>query len=590
MHDFIKRIEEVIPLNAELLRNNNFFELYPYDGGGAYIHNQIVETINDAEIANKIINQNILAEWGGLADLDFTKFERWRSIEQSCWLTRFYFAASLSRHCWKTGDSQISKLIEKIILDFIRKYPSPKGIEQIERHLNRISNIRKEYNRRTFEENLRDDTEVPYMWYDFQPASRFLHILYCLYFLKDIGEFSDSQLHEICQSLYEHAELIWIEESNFLKLQKSSNHQSLRGLILLYAALLFKNYGKWNEFFEMGSKICDFHIENDFCDDGTLAENSPSYHCFETWHMRDAELLLRKLCPEFAEKFREKLAKAVSFIEKIKQPDGCTPVINDGYALYLDPFLKSLKGYKCSDKFPKAVLFKDAKIAVYKDDKSYLLFDASKFTGEQSHYHSGKNAVSYWFNNKPFFIDSGCCNYDDNLFADWYKCPQAHSSLLINGQGDGKAIGVYNWKNYSSADCHDWQENENNYTILSQLTSNMPEWKNVTWGRELSIWSDCLVITDMIEKADGKELCFIFNLHPDVKVESSNHYYLLDNEKTRLRLDFDIYNGSESGIIFNHGRCFVDFGHRQNIQILINVKAKGYFKMKTTFCNREQNN
>jgi hypothetical protein len=579
--DFATRIEQTISLDSELLKNHNFFELYPYDGGSGHIHHEIVGTLNDAEIADKVLNQNILAEWGNLTDLDFTKFARWRYIERYEWLTRFYFSVSLSRYCWKFNDAKTAKLVKNIILHFIAKYPPPKGDEQIEKHLNHISNLRKKYNQRTFEENARDDTEVSYMWYDFSPASRFLHILHSLFFLKDFNVFTELQLSVVRQSLYEHAELILVEENNFLQLKKSDNHQSLRGLVLLYAAFLFKDNGLWRDFFNAGCRICEFHADQDFGDDGTLTENSPTYHCFQTWHLRDAFVLLQKLKSELAGKLLKKLAKAVNFIDTFRQPDGFTPVINDGCGLYLNPFLKSLNDYKPDIKSEKGILFKDAKMAFYKDDKHYLVFDASVFTGKCSHYHAGKNALSYWFAGKPFLIDSGCCSYDDNLFFEWYKLPNSHSTLLIDDYGDGEILGVYNWGRHNNTNCTEWQKNDGYYSISSRLVSDVPSWNDVVWNRQLNICDDNLIVEDVVTGATGKKLSFIFNLHPDVKIKKYENGFLLENSGITLNLDF--YVDDSMKIDLNNAKCFVDFTHIENTQILVNVTAKKLFMMKTIF-------
>jgi hypothetical protein len=79
------------PLSDALLRKHNFFELYPLDGGGYFIMKEHLETLDDLEIADKILNLKVLDSFGDLPNIDFKKFERWRSVEKSCWINRFYF-------------------------------------------------------------------------------------------------------------------------------------------------------------------------------------------------------------------------------------------------------------------------------------------------------------------------------------------------------------------------------------------------------------------------------------------------------------------------------------------------------------------
>ena len=52
-----KRIDAFQPaLPEELLMQYNFFELYPFDGGGRFIQQEIVASIDDRMIAEKIIS------------------------------------------------------------------------------------------------------------------------------------------------------------------------------------------------------------------------------------------------------------------------------------------------------------------------------------------------------------------------------------------------------------------------------------------------------------------------------------------------------------------------------------------------------
>ena len=134
-------------------------------------------------------------------------------------------------------------------------------------------------------------------------------------------------------------------------------------------------------------------LKNDYFADGVLKEISPSYHMFETWHVRDAYILSQNYGFEISSKNKDILSKAARFAYSIQQPDGCSTVIDDGYALYLAPFLES---------FPEEILTKnwqqeagksyypDAQLAFFKDKNQYICFDTSLNPGKFSHYHAGE--------------------------------------------------------------------------------------------------------------------------------------------------------------------------------------------------------
>ncbi|MFH2068915.1 MAG: alginate lyase family protein [Candidatus Omnitrophota bacterium] len=565
-------------LNDRLLREYNFFELYPFDGGGGLIFNEMLGTIKDEEIYRKIIKENVLSEFGSLPEIDFKKFERWRSIEKSCWLNRFYFMASLSRIYWLRKDEKIARLIKKIVIHFLQKYPPPQGKKEIGDHINYVYGIRdNNYNKQTYEENQRDETDVKYIWFDFQPASRLIHLIYLAHFLKDSKSVTKSEWEKIRESIYKHAEIIMIGEKYFRKLSKGDNHQSVRGIALLHAGCFFKNYGAGKDFIKEGVRICNFHTKIDFLPDGTLAENSPSYHVFETWHVRDAFILSQRYNFRLRSETPKTLKKSALFINAICQPDGCSPVINDGYPVNLSPFLKSLP-FKAEPKKNDIQLFffEDASIGVYKDKKRYLTFDASPYTGQFSHYHAGKNSFIYWYDKKPFFVDSGCCSYDDKLFAKWYKQGESHSSLLVNGNADGIVKGTYRWMSYATVKCDGWNSLSGNHIISSNLKSNAAGWEGVSWNRAIKISkNNSITITDVVNTKTPKDLMFVLNLHPDVRITKNNKAILLNNRGTKLAFNPKVSKGDKIEVSISRGKCFMNFEHVENKRILLKTKTNG---------------
>ena len=562
-----------LPLSDEILMNYNFFELYPPDGGGYFINNEIAGGWDDRQVAENILN-GALNDFGKLPKLDYTKYERWRTIEKSCWLSRMYFIVPLAKYYKKTNDENIAALVKNIILHFIRTHRPPQTPAEIKNHIDYVYDIRdRKYNRNSFEENQKDTTDVKYIWFDFQPASRIIHLFYALHFLKKSSSFSSTEFCEIIDAIKDHAHLIATSESLFEKLKSPGNHQSLRGLALLYAGAILED----NFFLDEGIRICKFHIENDYFADGVLKEISPSYHMFETWHVRDAYLLSRKHGFKISSKHKEVLSKAVQFAYSIRQPDDYSTVIDDGYAFYLPPFLESFpaeifkKNWKQED---CKSYYSDAQLAFFKDNRQFICFDASLNPGKFSHYHAGKNNITYIYDGQAILIDSGCCSYDDPLFS-YYKSAQAHSSLLVDGTGDGGFSGLYNCPNYAFPECSDWVENR----ISARIGSSVPSWKGVNWNRKLKLFSDGIEICDQVENTSGmaKEFTFIFNLHPQVECRIiDSEKILLSTDKWSFILSFNVSIPIE--IMEKSGQCFIDSEHKRNSRLHVKIKSgKGLF-------------
>ena len=56
------------------------------------------------------------------------------------------------------------------------------------------------------------DADIPYQWFDFQPASRVLHALYSLHFLRDFACITAEERAEIAEMVRENAEVIFLGE------------------------------------------------------------------------------------------------------------------------------------------------------------------------------------------------------------------------------------------------------------------------------------------------------------------------------------------------------------------------------------------
>ena len=572
------------PVSDDLFRQHNFYELYPLDGGGAMTAHLLVGTIEDHEFARRIL-QGALHEWGELPELDFAKLERWRTAEKSCWVTPFYFAPPVARHCWLAGDETAARTLIETILHFVRNYPPPDGKEAIGEHIRYVYHIRDtQYNVRTYEENFADETDIKYIWFDVELSDRLLYLLYALHFLAHTKSLSIAEAGEIQRSLYTHAQVIWTGERFFVP-PRQGNHQMSRNSTLLLAAAWFKGFGQWQDFADQAVERINFHIRNDYMPDGSLYENSPSYHCFETRHLRDAVFVAKRYGFPLCQDAEERLAKAVGYMSSLRQPDGHTPVINDGFPVNLEPFLKTFDGVvrAAADKGP-AAFFPDAGHACYRDATRYVFLDSSPYTGQFSHYHAGKNAVTFWYDGAPFLVDSGCCSYEDPLFSKWYKRADAHSSLLVGGQGDGTIVGVYNWRDHANIRCAGWRCDAGVWSVASTLTSDAPAWEGVEWTRTLRILPDGPVaMVDEVAAPASRELCFMLNCHPRVQARREGDGFVLACGGRRVPVRIRAASPVRPSLQVERGRCFVDFEHQPNQRLLVLIRHKGCVRLETQF-------
>lgn len=572
-----------LPMSDQQLRECNFFDLYPLDGGGGLFSHSIIPTIDDTEYARCILEKNALEEYGRLPYIDHKHFERWHCIEKGCWVNRFYFIVPLAKYYLLTGDESIARLLVDTILHFATTYPPPSGCEEIVKyHSDIYHSLESAYSIRSFEENQADESEVPFAWFDFQPASRMIHLLYAMYFLKDSPSISPDEWYRMIYLIYQHGEVIYYGESVRNVLIPRNNHQSLRGLALLYAGTYFEGLGLWREFIELGVKIVKFHSRESFASDGSLMENSPSYHAFQTWHVRDAALLSKSFGLNLSPELDEGLVRHKGFIQSVSDPSGMSVVINDGYPVRTSSFLRSLDFVDAGCAVSDTTYFEDAGMASLKNNDLFLFLDASPFTGRVSHYHGGKNAITLWFGGRPFLVDSGCSEYDDEMFSKWYKQSKAHSSLLINGVGDGIVTGIYEFSASGMATCSGWSQIDELVTISSNLTSTSPEWKDVSWNREIQVSpANIVTVRDVIWSTRDTCATLIFNLHPDVVLSKDGPDINLINGDVTLNV---VCSGSSPIILEDaEGLCFANFQHHPTRQLLIKAQFRDSVIIETRF-------
>ncbi len=523
------------PVAVEWLKKYSFLELYPLDGGGSFITGELLGTLDDAEIAVRIVDRQCLAEFGELERLDFGRFERWRTIEKSCWINRCYFVACLAHRAWLAGDRKLADRVKSIMLHFHRHYPPPAESE-LEAHWRRVIERReRDYNSRSYAVYSCDETDVEYIWFDFQPGSRIINFSYALYLIRELADFTAGEFEELLEGIRRHARVLAAQQ-RFLSLELD-NHQSLRAVALLHALPLMRGEPEFPAMLKLAVDWCEWHVLNEFHPSGALYENSPSYHAFVLWHGRDYLAMAGQLGYTPSEAVRERVAKAARALEFYRRPDGLTLTINDSYALRPDALLESL-GH-ASAAAPATGLLSPGGLAVGVASDCYAAFDVSDFTGKFSHYHGGKNALIAFFAGISFLDDSGCPNYDNPEFG---PCKRSirHSSLLVDGAGDAHTFGLYGFDAWPTVEYGPWLPMPDGAQgITAELTSNAPEWQGVCWRRTFRVFPGMIALDDEIRAAASHRYTLLFNLAPGVVVEPlAEGGFRLGKDKVTVRMEW----------------------------------------------------
>ncbi len=513
----------------ELWTRRSLLEIYPFDGGGGFINRALLGSIDDREIRRKYLSGE-LSKTVQFPNMDFHRYERWRSIELSCWINRCYLVACLGHAAWLEKDKALANVLKDTMLHFLETCPAPGNGDpaEVAAHWERVKyRMTHDYNEKTYEEYSVDETDVEYIWYDFQPASRVIHFLHTLYFIQELADFQPGEFGRIVEGIRMHGHILYLQEKGLP--DSPGNHQAIRQIGLLHVASAFPEDEETAQWKKLALDRIAWHAKNDFFENGVLFENSPSYHSFETWHGRDALAFAKLFGMEFDPEAERRFKLAGQVLATYRRPDGKTLVINDAYPLLPDGLLESM-GINAEAQ-PKTSYLGLGGLAVWRGERLYAALDVSSFTGKFSHYHGGKNAITIFVDGEPFLDDPGCCNYDDSSFR---TCKQAvvHSTMLVDNEPEGHSFSLYGWDSYPEFELAPWEDNR----FSALLRSNTPAWKDVEWRRTMECDEAALTLKDQVKASNAHAYDFRFTMAPGITVTANEGAFLLSNGKNTLKM------------------------------------------------------
>ena len=472
------------------LRDYNLGDYIPKDQGGKFVQQEILETEDDRAIVEKVMNGALEAVYGN--PIGWGKLEK-TELEKSVWLNRFYYLPSFARLYCLTG--------ENVYLTFMVRFIS-----------------------KWADENPRsgENTVSKYNWYDMQVAWRVIHLSWC-YYLTEKG-LTEEEKKLIIGLQIEHAGILL---DHFGKQPLNEfNHQSHGALAMLYLGVLFPGLPQAGELIAAAVKILEHHINHAFYPDGGNVEQMFGYYPFEAHIFRDALLLCRVGQIPLPGKLIPLLHKMAGFISSVAQPDGTMPPVNDSYPMPVTSILKTL-GDVLNVGFPvhtaQSAYFPDTQIGILRAKNAtnnwYLLANPAMTIG--AHAHAGKLAFNLWYNNQPFIIESGCCNYDKPMLVSWYRTSRAHNTVLIDGKSDEATSKPDQWapKRQTANRITDWIEKPSFCFCRMVSPATEPDNLSVNWSRSLAIVKNSFVVVyDCFEASEEHNYEILFHL-PDIQVE-----------------------------------------------------------------------
>lgn len=397
---------------------------------------------------------------------------------------------------------------------------------------------------------------------------RAVNWMYALDFISGSKCFTDEFVIRVFRSLYQHAFFI---RNNLEKMIPYSNNHYFSDLVgLLYLGVFFKKRCRGRQWFRYALNHYKQEVLIETMPSGVNYERSVSYHRLMTELMVFPYAMLIREGYAFDTKIKERLGKAVSYINNYTKANGLSPLVADNDDGRLLPFIYRdfrRHGYMASKDSPEmriaflgltesdwlsiedksSRLYSDANVAVLRSKNAYLFTSCchrwryDKNTGGLVgvHLHNDLLSFVYAIGGHDFVIDPGAYVYTSGIEnRNLFRSAKKHNTIVVDGEEQNmlSETGAFSLKyntNAKTLSCFTKGESEcceGGYTTINGGLSHR---------RLFSLCKEGLEIKDSLNKeGKGHRAYMSFHLAEDVAVLETNDGYELCSDGLMLRVGF----------------------------------------------------
>ena len=266
--------------------------------------------------------------------------------------------------------------------------------------------------------------------------------------------FTDSVKFRMLQSIFDHAQFLYLFHTNNNHLLRESNG-------LAYIGVFFPEFINAKKWSEIAYSRIEKALIQQVNQDGSHFELSIGYQWLAIEEFEGTQELFIWYKSGFSQvDLRERLKKMYSFLGFISRPDGSLPQLNDGFMDRKEVQLQRLteagkkygseallyigsSGKEGAAPTQTSIGFKDAGLYVMRSDWSkkglYLLFDSGPFGG--FHGHEDKLSIELFAYGVPFIVDPGTYTYNKNdPYRTFFVSSAAHNTLTIEGKSQARRL------------------------------------------------------------------------------------------------------------------------------------------------------
>lgn len=553
---------------------DDVFEVYLLDGGAFACVNEWLGQASGKHVLQQLADGMLFKPW----QLRDEKTIQWNMLydvsyaskcnpylEKHVWLNRLYFLLALAWDYHHTGNEQQAQLWWQYLSDWQRSQP---------------------YN----EHALKYRKCANYVWYDMQVAWRTLVIIHSLHLLKGSQILTQQNCQQVYKLLQVHGQHVLAEVTRELNDGTGhGNHFLQKGLVLLYAGILFPELFDRDMFVAKGQTVIAQQMRNEILEDGGSIEASPSYSHFIARMYVEAYLLHQENNLPIMPGLKETIDRQYSYLAQTMTPEGKTQCCGDSYAMDAHADIKRVLSIVDLPPAPcrQSVCFKPSRTTVLHTD-SWSVYVAGNTTS-LAHHHPGNPSLVCFFRDIPFIWEAGICNYDRDV-RDYHQSVIAHNSMNIRllanespvfttQHNSDPVFGMptdtlaQDFKTYRhnppQIDIVDFQQNDGKVEVTYICRQLIQDCASV-WTRQVSLANDQLDIRDSVESDRLMQVCQIFHL--------GQFNVCLSEDQTKLEILLDQQCLQADSL---DGRCF-ELGYHP----LMNSQNRYY--LSPTIVKRQQ--
>lgn len=319
-------------------------------------------------------------------------------------------------------------------------------------------------------------------------------------------------------------------------------------------------------YLDLGLKLLDREIQEQFLADGGHFELSPMYHCILLWDLLDlinlANISGEKKLLDRLSVWKEYASKALNWLNVMTHTDGDIAFFNDAtVGIAANP--EQIQSYGASlglksqkNVFPYQCLKKTGYSRI-KFPLYALILDHGEVGSSYLPGHAHADTLSFELSvgECRFFVNSGTSLYGLTEERQRQRGTAAHNTVVINGADSSEVWGGFRVARRAHVSGYSVDINEDNINIAAQHDGYLRFKEGGIHERNIIAGPEKIVVKDEVSGNFNHAVAY-FHLHPEIHIEVVSDYILILTSKNNMSIQLE----SSSLIIIETSTYHPGFG------------------------------